>query len=179
MVDVVLMAIRMRGLDGIEATRRLTTTEDAGAGGPGPPKVLILTTFDLDEYVYEALRAGASGFLLKRTRPEDLIAGLRVVADGDALLAPSVTPPAHRRVHPFRARAQAGNHHPRCSHRARAAGTGPVGSGLSNGEIAGTLCVSEATVKSHIKRIFRKLEITDRAKAVVVSYETGLVQLSR
>ena len=141
--------------------------------------MLILTTFDLDEYVYEALRAGASGFLLKRTRPEDLIAGLRVVADGDALLAPSVT---RRLIDEFTRAGRA----PRQATTALEVLTGRerqvlalVGSGLSNAEIAGSLCVSEATVKSHIKRIFRKLEITDRAKAVVVSYETGLVQPSR
>jgi len=163
--DVVLMDIRMPVMDGLEATRRL-------AGGP---KVLILTTFDLDDYVYEALRAGASGFLLKDAPAADLIAAVRVVAAGEALLAPSVT---RRLIAEFASRPQA--------HRARPAALNAltpretdvlrlIARGRSNQEIAADLVVAEQTVKTHIGRILAKLNLRDRAQAVVFAYETGLV----
>jgi DNA-binding NarL/FixJ family response regulator len=170
--DVVLMDIRMPTMDGVEATRRL-----AGPGSDDGARVLILTTFDLDEYVMEALRAGASGFLLKDVPPEDLIDAIRVVAAGDALLAPSVTrrlidriagvmPPADwvtppgldqltdRELEVLRQMAK----------------------GLSNAEIATELSVSETTVKTHVGRVLTKLGLRDRVQAVVLAYESGLVQ---
>jgi DNA-binding NarL/FixJ family response regulator len=163
--DVVLMDIRMPVMDGLEATRRL-------AGGP---KVLILTTFDLDDYVYEALRAGASGFLLKDAPAADLIAAVRVVAAGEALLAPSVT---RRLIAEFANRPHA--------HRVRPAALNAltpretdvlrlIARGRSNQEIAAELVVAEQTVKTHIGRILAKLNLRDRAQAVVFAYETGLV----
>ncbi|HEX5203026.1 MAG TPA: response regulator transcription factor [Actinoplanes sp.] len=162
--DVVLMDIRMPVLDGIEATRRL-------AGGP---KILILTTFDLDDYVYEALRAGASGFLLKDAPSADLINAVRVVAAGEALLAPSVT---RRLIAEFASRKGA---------RPRPAALNAltpretdvlrlIARGLSNQEIADELVVAEQTVKSHVGRILTKFDLRDRAQAVVFAYETGLV----
>ena len=164
--DVILMDVRMPELDGVEATRRLAGTK---------ARVLILTTFDLDEYVVEALRAGASGFLLKDVRPEQLADAVRVVAKGDALLAPTVT----RRLLD------------------RFAGSLPVetppptldsltareleilrllATGSSNAEIAGELVVSEATVKTHVSSVLRKLGVRDRVQAVVIAYDTGLVR---
>ena len=167
--DVVLMDIRMPGVDGIEATRQLARSQTDA------PRILILTTFDLDEYVYDALRAGASGFLLKDSTAELLFDAVRVVAAGDALLAPSVT---RRLIGEFAAqRRPAGPPAP------------PVGSltpretevlrllaeGLSNHEIAERLTVSEETVKTHVSRILNKLGLRDRTQAVVAAYETGLV----
>jgi len=168
--EVVLMDIRMPGLDGLEATRQLLAS---GAGAR--VRVLILTTFDLDSYVYEALRAGASGFLLKDAPPEQLAAGIRTVASGDALLAPSVT---RRLIEGFIRRPPV--------HRVEGDGLGELtprerevlqllGQGLSNAEIARELYVSEATVKTHVARVFSKLGLRDRVHAVVFAYETGLV----
>ena len=171
--DVVLMDIRMPELDGLEAARRILAD---GVAGDEPPRILMLTTFDLDEYVYEALRAGASGFLLKDTPPEQLVAAIHVIADGDALLSPSIT---RRVISEF------------------VKGTGPkpqaqfprlqdltarehevlvlIARGLSNAEIAKTLFVSETTVKTHVARILMKLGLRDRVQAVVLAYEAGVV----
>ncbi len=168
--DVVLMDIRMPELDGLEATRRIL------AAGEGAPRILMLTTFDLDEYVYEALRAGASGFLLKDTPPEQLVSAIHVIAEGDALLSPSIT---KRVISEF------------------VRGTGPkpqsqfprledltarelevlqtIARGLSNAEIAKELFVSETTVKTHVARILMKLHLRDRVQAVVLAYESGVV----
>jgi len=170
--DVVLMDIRMPELDGLEATRRVMAEP-----GDDTPKVLMLTTFDLDEYVYEALRAGASGFLLKDTPPEQLVSAIEVVAQGEALLSPSIT---RRVISEF------------------VKGTGPkpeaqfprlddltarelevlksIARGLSNAEIARELFVSETTVKTHVARILMKLGLRDRVQAVVLAYEAGVVQ---
>ena len=171
--DVVLMDIRMPELDGLEASRRILAD---GVAGDETPRILMLTTFDLDEYVYEALRAGASGFLLKDTPPEQLVAAIQVVAAGDALLSPSIT---RRVISEF------------------VKGTGPkpqaqfprlqdltarelevlvlIARGLSNAEIAKTLFVSETTVKTHVARILMKLGLRDRVQAVVLAYEAGVV----
>ncbi|MGH9002869.1 MAG: response regulator [Acidimicrobiia bacterium] len=172
--DVVLMDIRMPRLDGLEATRRL-----AGPGVADPVRVLMLTTFDLDEYVFEALRAGASGFLLKDLPREDLVAAVRVVARGDALLAPQVT---RRLIEEF-AR--------------RPAGVGPdpaaletltareretlelLARGMSNAEMATTMYVSEHTIKTHVGNVLAKLGLRDRIHAVILAYEVGLVQPGR
>jgi DNA-binding NarL/FixJ family response regulator len=169
--DVILMDIRMPDLDGIEATRRIVAD-----GGEAAPKILMLTTFDLNEYVYEALRAGASGFLLKDVPAEQLADGVRVVAAGEALLAPSVTrrllsefaqvrprdaapPPAFddltpRELEVFRL----------------------IARGLSNAEVAQELIVSETTVKTHVARVLMKLGLRDRIQAVVLAYESGIIQ---
>jgi len=168
--DVLLMDVRMPRLDGIEATRRIT-----GAPETSGVRVLILTTFELDEYVYAALRAGASGFLLKDSRPEELFAAIRVVAAGDALLAPRVT---RRLIEEF-------------AHRPEPTGLGPasldpltererevlalVARGLSNAEVAERLVVSAATAKTHVSRIMTKLQARDRAQLVMLAYESGLV----
>jgi DNA-binding NarL/FixJ family response regulator len=166
--DVVLMDIRMPNLDGIEATRLITAE-------PSPPRILILTTFDLDDYVYEALRAGASGFLLKDARADELLQAVRTVAAGDALLAPTVT---RRLIEDFARR-------PRLNAQPAAlAELTPrelevlvlIARGASNADIAQELVVSGATIKTHVARIFSKLDLHDRAQAVVLAYETGLVQ---
>jgi DNA-binding NarL/FixJ family response regulator len=175
--DVVLMDIRMPDLDGLEAARRILAGAPDTASGSNVPKILMLTTFDLDEYVYEALRAGASGFLLKDTPPEQLVSAIHVIAEGEALLSPSVT---RRVISEF------------------VKGTGPkpqaqfprlqdltarelevmkaIARGLSNAEIARELFVSETTVKTHVARILMKLGLRDRVQAVVLAYEAGVVQ---
>ncbi|HET9894224.1 MAG TPA: response regulator transcription factor [Streptosporangiaceae bacterium] len=164
--DVVLMDIRMPVLDGIEATRLLKS-------GDSPPGVLVLTTFDLDDYVYDALRAGASGFLLKDATPEQILAAVRVVAAGDALLAPSVT---RRLIEEFARRAKlvpAGELDrltPR-EHEVLLA----VAAGMTNAEIARKLYLAEQTVKSHVSSILLKLGLRDRVQAVILAYESGLV----
>jgi DNA-binding NarL/FixJ family response regulator len=168
--DVVLMDIRMPVMDGLEATRRIGALDETSAA-----RILILTTFDLDEYVYQALRSGASGFVLKDIPPADLLAAIRVVAAGDALLAPSVT---RRLIAEF-------------AHRPGPAQAAPaaldvltdrerevlalVARGLSNGEIAQHLVVSPATSKTHVSRLLTKLGARDRAQLVAIAYETGLV----
>jgi len=166
--DVVLMDIQMPEVDGLEATRILLTEQELG------PAVLMLTTFDLDAYVYDALRAGASGFLLKDTPPEDLIAAIRVVARGDALIAPGITKrliEQFAQSAPVSAPPQSLNElTPR-----EAEVLILVASGLSNGEIADELVLSHATVKTHVKRILSKLGLRDRVQAVVLAYEAGLV----
>jgi len=166
--DVVLMDIRMPELDGIEATRRVVAN-----GGDSPARVLMLTTFDLNEYVYEALRAGASGFLLKDVPPEELAAGIRVVARGDALLAPSIT---KRLIHEFSRAAPAAQPPPGFSElTAREVEVFKlVARGMSNAEIAAELVVSETTVKTHVARLLMKLGVRDRVQAVVLAYESGI-----
>ncbi len=169
--DVVLMDIRMPVMDGLEATARVL---DAGLGLP--TRVLVLTTFDLDEYVYAALRAGASGFLLKDTPPADLLAGIRVVAAGEALLSPSIT--RHLIEEYVRRPDRASGPIPGLeglTDREREV-LAQVARGLSNAEIAQELFVSPATAKTHVGRLLMKLEARDRAQLVVIAYETGLVR---
>jgi DNA-binding NarL/FixJ family response regulator len=168
--DVILMDVRMPVLDGLEATRRLLS----GRTGDGP-RVLILTTFDLDDYVYEALRAGASGFLLKDAPAADLVHAVRVVAGGEALLAPTVT---RRLIAEFAARPHADRPRPTALNALTPRETEVlrlIARGRSNQEIATDLVVAEQTVKTHIGRILGKLGLRDRAQAVVFAYESGLV----
>jgi DNA-binding NarL/FixJ family response regulator len=171
--DVVLMDIRMPEMDGIEATRRIVGSRDAAS--ESGPRVLILTTFDLDEYVYDALGAGASGFLLKDVPADQLLAGIRTVAEGDALLAPSVT---RRLIEEF-ARSGPGS-------KAEPPGLDEltprelevlklIATGRSNAEIAEELIVGETTVKTHVARVLMKLGLRDRVQAVVLAYESGIV----
>ncbi|MEU6374885.1 response regulator transcription factor [Streptomyces sp. NPDC046909] len=171
--DVVLMDVRMPEMDGLEATRRILT------GASGHPRVIILTTFDLDRYVYAALSAGASGFLLKDVTPEQLTAAVRTVRTGDALLAPTIT---RRLVQRFAAQTQTYGADVPALHRDLAPLTprelevlGLLARGLSNAELAARLHLAEATVKTHVARILAKLGLRDRVQAVIVAYETGLV----
>ena len=171
--DVVVMDVRMPNRNGIEATREL---QAPARGSEHVPRVLMLTTFDIDEYVYEALRAGASGFLLKDATPEELVAAVRVVAAGDALLAPSVT---RRLISDFARSAPP----PPVSQTRLADLTDRerevltlVGRGMSNSEIASALFIAEQTVKTHVSKVLQKLGLRDRVHAVVLAYDTGLVQ---
>ena len=168
--DVVLMDVRMPTMDGIEATRRLTSS------GAGAPRVVILTTFDLDEYVYDALRAGASGFLLKDVTAERLFDAVRVVAAGEALLAPAVT---RRLISEFAQQQPRPDARPTALLRLLTPRETEVlrlvAEGLSNTEIAARLVVSQETVKTHVSRVLNKLGLRDRTQAVITAYETGLV----
>ncbi|MDH6225743.1 MULTISPECIES: response regulator transcription factor [Streptomyces] len=172
--DVVLMDVRMPRMDGVEATRRVCEE-------PGAPKVLILTTFDLDEYAFSALRAGASGFMLKDVPPGDLLAAIRAVHSGDAVVAPSTTRRLLDRFAPMLPGAPDERSRAREEELARLTTRERevmvlVAQGLSNGEIAARLVLSEATVKTHVGRILTKLGLRDRVQVVVLAYETGLVR---
>ena len=168
--DVVLMDIRMPGIDGLEATRRLLLD------GPAGLHVLVLTTFDADEYVYGALKAGAAGFLLKSAPPARLVEAVRLVASGEALLAPTIT---RRLIESYVRRPAPGTRSPEevedLTNRELEV-LKQIARGLSNAEIAKALVVSEATVKTHVNRILHKLNLRDRVQAVVLAYETGLVE---
>ena len=190
--DVVLMDVRMPVMDGIEATKRILAevAESDAAAGAAPTRIIILTTFDLDEYVYAALTAGASGFLLKDVTPEHLVAAVQLVRTGDALLAPSITrrlverfaaaPDTAARGKPARAARPAGRQGAAACDTSQLTPRemevlGLLARGLSNAEIASELTLSEATVKTHVARILTKLSLRDRVQAVVLAYETGLV----
>ncbi|GAA1223286.1 MULTISPECIES: response regulator transcription factor [Streptomyces] len=170
--DVVLMDVRMPGMDGIEATRRIVATGDRS-------RVLVMTTFDLDEYVYAALRAGASGFLLKDARPEELLAGIRAVAVGDAVIAPALT---RRLLYEFARlvppHANGSDEEPRLSSltdREREILVA-IGKGWTNGEIATRFVLSESTVKTHVGRVLSKIGARDRIQAVIFAYDHGLAR---
>lgn len=176
--DVVLMDIRMPGTDGIEATRRIVSAPSS-TDASEPPRVVILTTFELDEYVYDAVRAGASGFLLKRTPPEVLLDGIRTIAAGDGLLSPSVTRRlmlefAKTTTQPGRPTDVTNRDLDRLTEREREVLI-HLGHGLANREIALELNLGESTVKTHVKRILMKLALRDRVHAIVYAYETGLL----
>jgi DNA-binding NarL/FixJ family response regulator len=168
--DVILMDIRMPNLDGLQATHTIVGSI------PDPPRVIVLTTFDLDEYVYEALRAGASGFLLKDAPEDQLIAAIRVAADGGSIFAPSITRRLIERFAtvspPTRGSSELDRLTPRETEVMRL-----IARGLSNGEIAATLVVSEHTAKTHVAHILEKLGVRDRVQAVVLAYESGLVRV--
>jgi DNA-binding NarL/FixJ family response regulator len=167
--DVVLMDVRMPNLDGIEATRRILERGDTA------PRVLVLTTFDADEYVFGALRAGASGFLLKDAPEEQLVAAIRVAADGGALFSPAAT---RKLIERFAGHAEPPAGIDELTDREREVLT-LIARGLSNAEIAAELVVSEHTVKTHVARVLQKLDLRDRTQAVVAAYESGLVQPGR
>ena len=169
--DVVLMDVRMPVMDGLEATRQILSANPVEER----PRVLILTTFDLDEYVYEALRAGASGFLLNDAPGQELVHAVRVVARGDALLAPSIT---KRLIAEFAARREPPPGNPKKLDELTARELdvlGLIARGMSNAEISETLCIAEQTTKTHVGRILMKLHLRDRAQAVVLAYESGLI----
>ena len=169
--DVVLMDVRMPVMDGLEATRQILSANPVEER----PRVLILTTFDLDEYVYDALRAGASGFLLKDAPGQELVHAVRVVARGDALLAPSIT---KRLIAEFAARREPPPGNPKKLDELTARELdvlGLIARGMSNAEISETLCIAEQTTKTHVGRILMKLHLRDRAQAVVLAYESGLI----
>jgi DNA-binding NarL/FixJ family response regulator len=170
--DVVVMDIRMPNLDGVEATRRL-----AGPDSPYHARILVLTTFDLDQYVYDALRAGASGFMLKDAPPADLVAAIRVVASGEAMLAPTIT---RRLIGSFVAKAAPEvRAHPALDQLTdrEIEVLKLLARGLSNAQIAETLVLGETTVKTHVARVLDKLDLSNRVQAAIVAYESGLVEL--
>jgi DNA-binding NarL/FixJ family response regulator len=169
--DVVLMDVRMPGVDGIEATRRILATG-------GRSRILVLTTFDLDEYAYAALRAGASGFLLKDARPDELLSGIRAVAAGDAVVAPALTRrllSTFTRGLPTGADQAAGDARLRSLTEREHEVLLDMGTGLTNGEIARHLHLSESTIKTHVGRVLAKIGARDRVHAVIIAYEAGLV----
>jgi DNA-binding NarL/FixJ family response regulator len=173
--DVVLMDIRMPEMDGLEATRRILAARPVESGPGGDVRIIILTTFDLDQYVYAALAAGASGFLLKDVSPEHLVAAVQLVRTGDALLAPSITRRLVERFAPRPASADSPGRDLSALTPRELEVMGLVARGMSNAELAAALTLSEATVKTHVARILTKLGLRDRVQAVVLAYETGLV----